>query len=273
MACFKRCAWAASLLIVVMAVVLSFSWFYLDRPRAHTVYQVSTGNALIAGLFEGAVDFKTLAKEGDFGLGSVKGMDGELIAIDGKFYRISPDGSMNIIPSSQTTPYAIVTHFSPELTFELRDVVSLKDFVAKINRHLPNRNQPYAIHIKGKYDALTLRAVRGANPPYPEFIDLVKNQAIFNLEDVVGDGVGFFYPAYLAKVNTPGYHIHFITTDRAAGGHILNMRGQHFVVSLMAIDHLKVALPQTKAFKESKALNKDNTRVMVDAFGPGIQLQ
>jgi acetolactate decarboxylase len=277
MKCFKGC-WVATFLLLLATVCATV---YLQSGRGFaklggddpsTIYQVSTGNALIAGLFEGAVDFKTLAQHGDFGLGSVKGMDGELIAIDGKFYRISPDGSMNIIPPEQTTPYAIVTHFTPQITFTLDDVTSLKDLVGRLNERLPSRNQPYAIHIKGDYSSLKLRAVRGAKPPYPDFMDLVKNQAIFNLQGVKGDSVGFFYPAYLAKVNTPGYHIHFITSDRKTGGHILNVSGDKFEVSLMPVDNLHIAFPDTAAFKENDALNKDNTRLMVDAFGPGIQL-
>ena len=273
MKCSKSC-WMGTCAVWLVAVgALSLMVLRAGRAMPNTIYQVSTGNALIAGLFEGAVDFKALAKKGDFGLGSVKGMDGELIAIDGDFYRIAPDGRMNIIPPEQTTPYAIVTHYKPQMTFMLHHIASMKDLVDKINQHLPNRNQPYAIHIEGKYHSLELRAVRGAKPPYPAFMDLVAKQAIFNLKDVQGDGVGFFYPAYLAKVNTPGYHIHFITTDRKTGGHILNLTGDALKVSLMPINDLQIHFPSTTAFHKNQDLNKDNTALMVRAFGPGVQLK
>jgi acetolactate decarboxylase len=34
--------------------------------------------------------------------------------------------------------------------------------------------------------------------------------------------VGFRLPSYLENVNVTGYHFHFLTTDRQAGGHVLD---------------------------------------------------
>ena len=276
--CAKPCSMVIYTLLLLIIAGLSLALWRSGRDDVHSLYQVSTGNALIAGLFQGAVDFKTLAKKGGFGLGSVEGMDGELVAIDGTFYRIKDDGSMNIIPPEQTTPYAIVTHFksSPNdkgLTFKLADVKDLADLTKRIDAKLPTKNIPYAIHIQGLYHTLKLRAVRGATPPYPKFMELVDNQAIFELSGKHGDGVGFFYPAYLGKVNTPGYHIHFITTDRQIGGHILDLSGASFVVSLMPVDNLQIDFPKTKEFRESKDLNTDNSQLMKDAFGAGVRLE
>jgi acetolactate decarboxylase len=236
-----------------------------------TLYQVSTGNALIAGLYQGAVDFKTLKREGNFGIGSVKGMNGELIAIDGKFYRIAPDGKMNLISPEETTPFALVTHFKSKYSFKINKVSSLKDLVTELNKHIDNRNIPYAIHIQGKFDSLSLRAVKGSKPPYPPFKDLVQKQAIFNLTQVNGDGVGFFYLPYLNRLNVPGYHIHFITSDRKTGGHILKIAAEGLQVELMPMDNLLVRFPSTPEFAKSKKINVDNMPLMKNSFGDGIQ--
>ena len=241
------------------------------QSTSGTLYQVSTGNALIGGLYQGAVDFKTLRQEGDFGLGSVKGMNGELIALDGQFYRISPTGKMNTIPDSQTTPYAMVTNFTEGAHFSIENIHSLKQLVDVLNKHLPSRNIPYAIKIKGDFSSLKLRAVRGAKPPYPPFMKLVKNQAIFKLHNRIGEGVGFFTPPYMKELNVPGYHIHFITKDRKTGGHILNCSIPKAEVYLMPMYKVTVAIPHTKEYAESKELNKDNTNLMVSQFGVGVQ--
>jgi acetolactate decarboxylase len=237
----------------------------------NNLFQVSTGNAMIAGLYQGAINFAELAKEGDFGLGSVKNMDGEMIAINGKFYRITPDGKMNFIPAAETTPYAMVTYFHPIISININNINSFKQLVNKLNQYIINRNIPYAIHLKGEFNYLKLRAVRGANPPYPPFLELVKQQAIFDLNNVDGDGVGFFYPVYLNKINVPGYHIHFITTDKKIGGHILEIQAKHLVVELMPIDQLVIQFPHTEAFSTSKKLNIDNMPLMIQSFGDGIQ--
>lgn len=226
---------------------------------------------MIAGLYQGAINFADLAMEGDFGLGSVEGMNGELNAIDGKFYRIAPDGSINLIPPNETTPYAIVTHFHAITSFDINNITSFKQLIDAINTYIDNRNIPYAIHLKGDYEFLKLRAVRGAKPPYPPFPKLVKKQAIFELKDVSGDGVGFFYPVYLSKVNVPGYHIHFITDDRKTGGHILDIKAKHLKVELMPMEQLLIRYSQTEAFKNADQLNKDNMPLMLKSFGDGIQ--
>lgn len=258
--------------IGVMILASCFSIAYA-APKAPSLYQVSTSSALLNGLFEGTVSFNTLEKHGDFGLGSVADMNGELIAFNGKFYRIAPDGKMNIIPKSQTTPYAVVTFFHPTIHFNISNVKNYAQLVKILNQHITNRNIPYAINIQGKFNQVKLRAVRGAKPPYPPFSELAKGQAIFDLTNVNGDGVGFFFPPYLSKVNTPGYHIHFITANRKTGGHILELNLQKAKVSLMPIYNWTIRFPQTKAYANNKNLDKDFTPLLKKSFGPGVQLK
>lgn len=238
---------------------------------ASTMFQVSTGNALMEGLYQGAVDFKTLRGRGDFGLGSVEHMDGELVAIDGGFYRIDPKGKMHAIPDEETTPYAIVTHFKAKEHFKIKHANSFKELIDRLNQHLTNRHVPYAVHLSGMFQKLKLRAVHRQNPPYPDFPTVAREQSIFNLSNLVGDGVGFFTPPYLAKVNVPGYHIHFITKDRKTGGHILEGEFDDITVELMPIDELSVAFPSTQAFRDAKTLDTDYMPLMKANFGPGIQ--
>lgn len=248
--------------------------FMLVGPAAMAgeLFQVSTGNALMEGLFQGAVDFKELRQKGDFGLGSVEHMDGELIAIDGEFYRIDPKGNMHQIPDSETTPYAMVTHFEPTQRFTLNNVDSLAELVQKLNDHISNRHISYAIKIHGNFKQLKLRAVHKQKPTYPTFPEVARQQAIFNLNHSRGDAVGFFTPAFMGKINVPGYHIHYITADRQTGGHILEGKFGQVTVEIMPIHRVTVALPQTSEFAQAKQLNTDFTPLLVENFGPGIQL-
>jgi acetolactate decarboxylase len=41
---------------------------------------------------------------------------------------------------------------------------------------------------------------------------------------VRGTIVGFRSPPYIAGINIPGYHLHFITEDHNAGGHLLEVK-------------------------------------------------
>src|SRR5690349_2520856 len=53
-----------------------------------TLFQVSTTGALVQGVYRGAMTLGTLREHGDFGLGTFDGLDGEMVALDGKFYQV-----------------------------------------------------------------------------------------------------------------------------------------------------------------------------------------
>jgi acetolactate decarboxylase len=60
----------------------------------HVLFQASTIGALLDGAYEGDVSFGQLAEHGDLGLGTLNALDGEMIALDGRFYRADVDGGI-----------------------------------------------------------------------------------------------------------------------------------------------------------------------------------
>jgi hypothetical protein len=56
-------------------------------PPANELTQVSTYPALQAGQYDEDVLHAELARKGNFGIDTFDGMDGEMIALDGAFYR------------------------------------------------------------------------------------------------------------------------------------------------------------------------------------------
>ena len=50
----------------------------------HVLFQASTIGALLDGAYDGDLSFAELAEHGDLGLGTLNGLDGEMIAIDGR---------------------------------------------------------------------------------------------------------------------------------------------------------------------------------------------
>ncbi len=56
------------------------------------VTQVSTIDALMAGVYDGNTTLGELRKNGDFGIGTLHALDGELVLLDGVFYQVTSDG-------------------------------------------------------------------------------------------------------------------------------------------------------------------------------------
>src|SRR5919202_5710743 len=79
----------------------------------HTLFQTSTIEALLDGNYDGDVTFAELEDRGDFGLGTLNALDGEMIALDGSFYQVKSDGRAYPIDGKARTPFAVVTVFEP----------------------------------------------------------------------------------------------------------------------------------------------------------------
>src|SRR2546427_10223 len=68
-------------------------------------------------------------------------------------------------------------------------------------------------------------------------------QHVFELEDVAGTMLGFRFPDYSEGIEVSGYHLHFISEDRARGGHVLDCRTRSVHAALDPSSDLHVELP------------------------------
>lgn len=59
--------------------------YLLSWPRR--MFQISTSTALVEGVYAGSVLSSTLLENGDFGLGTLEGLDGEMVILDGEIYQ------------------------------------------------------------------------------------------------------------------------------------------------------------------------------------------
>src|SRR3954462_15609169 len=85
----------------------------------HVLFQSSTIGALLEGSFEGDVSFAELAEHDDLGLGTLNHLDGEMIAIGGRFHRADVEGNVTEVSKDERTPFAVVVAFEPAIEFEL----------------------------------------------------------------------------------------------------------------------------------------------------------
>jgi acetolactate decarboxylase len=194
-----------------------------DDPLHHTLFQTSTIDALLDGNYDGDVSFAELTSHGDFGLGTFDALDGEMVALDGDYYQIRADGRAYLVDGQTRTPFAVVTFFEPTLSEKL-GAANLADLCDRVDRLSGDATGCCGVRVDGRFDHVRTRSVPRQRKPYPPLVEVVENQPVFELDDVRGSLVGFKFPDYAQGLNVAGYHLHFITEDRSAGGHVLECR-------------------------------------------------
>ncbi len=212
-----------------------------------TLFQVSTAGALVEGIYHGAVTVGHLKEHGNFGLGTFEDIDGELVLVDGHAYQVRSDGGCHEVADATASPFAIVTHFQPTEHFALADCADLAALTAAVDRQRDSENVFYAVRVDGHFPLVHTRAMCRTAEGVP-LVVAAAHQPEFDLRDVQATLVGFWTPAYAKNVGIPGYHLHAVTADRGAGGHVLECRGRDLRVQIQPLSDLRIALPSTPEF-------------------------
>ena len=209
----------------------------------HVLHQASTIGALLEGRYEGDVSLAELAGRGDLGLGTLDHLDGELIVLDGRFYRADVDGDVAAVPGSTSTPFAVLVPFAPSVDVELDGAVDLDGLLAAIERGVPGEAGACALRVDGSFASVRARSVPRQEPPYRPLAEVVADQHVFELGHVTGTMVGFRFPDHGDAVEVAGFHLHFVTADRRRGGHVLDCRTAGVRVRIDVYSSLHVELP------------------------------
>ncbi|MEH1889855.1 MAG: acetolactate decarboxylase [Nostoc sp.] len=256
----KRYFWITILTITALLVAI-LPGKTQQSTSSNTLFQTSTISALAVGVFDGNTNFKQLKKSGDFGLGTVNSLDGEMIGLDGKFYQIRADGVASLLPDSMTSPFASVTFFKPQTLINLEGQINYQQLQQSLDQRLLSKNYPYAIRIQGNFPYLKFRSLPKQTPPYRPLAEALKEQSIFELRNVNGTLVGFRTPKYMQGVNVNGYHFHFITANRKTGGHLLDGQFQNAKVELDTLSKVEINLPKTAEFDQADLGDSKPTKI------------
>ncbi|HWR40759.1 MAG TPA: acetolactate decarboxylase [Patescibacteria group bacterium] len=210
-----------SLCFFVLFASTVFAGPAIDRE---TIYQGSTIEALLAGNYDGVATVQKVKSQGDMGLGTFSGLDGEMIVLDGKVYKAAKDGKVTEEKDNVQTPFYAVKFFAPDITKKLQsEGLTLSSLKTELDQLRKRNDLPYAIIIKGKFKAVKVRSVGPYDPPYPLLSEAINEQSVFDYSEISGRLVGFWLPAYMGNTNAAGYHLHFLSDDSQKGGHVLDL--------------------------------------------------
>ncbi|WP_019001334.1 acetolactate decarboxylase [Succinimonas amylolytica] len=199
---------------------------YAEQADRESIAQVALLQSLAQGYFGGTITAAELMSRGDTGIGTFEGLNGEMIALDGKIYQALGDGTVIVAPDNTIIPYATVTFFDNDFAVKLTDIRNKADFEKAVNAAVQEHgvNSFYMVKLNAEFDSILFRSEYGSKEPYPTLVEALKGkQTEFSEKNIKGTLVGLFCPNYMSELNTPGWHFHFISDDKKKGGHILEL--------------------------------------------------
>lgn len=230
-----------------------------DTLRSDRLFQVALLQSLMQGEYDGVITVGELKEYGDTGIGTFKGVNGEMIVLDGTVYRVLWDGGVEAAPDDETVPFSNVTFFDADIKAEHVNAESsgeLKSILNSIVRK-HGKNQFYMAKVTGLMSSILVRSELEQKEPYRPLNDALKtDQREFTYSDIKGTVVALYCPDYMDGLNTAGWHLHFISEDKQKGGHVLELAVKNGVLELDIISEFAMIVPNRESFN-SKNLETD----------------
>ena len=222
-----------------------------EATGTETINQVSLLQGLTFGDYHGSITVKELKGLGDIGIGTFDRLNGELIMLEGEVYRAAGDGTVEVVKDSETIPFSNVTFFDTdqsETLPELKDVSELKRVLDETVDTMGS-NKFYMVRIDGTFDEMHVRSEYAQEEPYKPLATVLEtDQTFYDYEDIKGTVVGLYCPSYMDRLNAVGWHFHFISDDRKAGGHVLDLRFNEAEVKWDETAGFNMELPDDEMF-------------------------
>lgn len=222
-----------------------------------TLYQHSTLGALMARQFAGTTTAAELLTHGDTGIGTLDGVDGEVIILDGQMYQAESNGTVNHITALNDTslPFATV-HFAGEseaITLPHTDFAGLASLADSHHFH----NNFAALRLHGDFSHVLVRIAPKSEAPYPSLATVAENQPTFTAENITGTIIGYYSPELYQGAVAAGWHLHFLSDDHTFGGHLLALTGDNLTGTLEEFADFQLHLPIDNASFKNHTLDLD----------------
>ncbi|OJJ42135.1 hypothetical protein ASPZODRAFT_2122789 [Penicilliopsis zonata CBS 506.65] len=214
------------------------------------IHQYSLINALMQGICVEGLPASQLPEKGDHGLGTLSGLNGEIVIIDGVCYHFTASGGAHILGDQEIIAFIMITRFQPVNIVQLPHL-SFESLYKQISGlHEAARNCFCAIKIEGHFTQIKYRVIPGQSRPGETLLELQERQLIQTFSHQSGTLFGFMSPGYTAGLSVPGIHLHFLSKDRQHGGHVLDFEtnSQPATLSTAVIRKYNLEIPDTKEF-------------------------
>jgi len=256
----------ALILVAVLAGCLITQKVAVKNEYTHSIFQYSTINALMQGVFDGQLTVGELRKKGDFGLGTFNALNGEMIVYNGQVFRANSQGDVLQVNDNECVPFATIGTFKADSIITFSNPIILTKIEALLDSVLPSVSLFYAIRVEATFDTLTIRSVSPQSKPYKPLVEVVKNQTVQSYKNAKGTFIGFKMPNYMGEANVKGYHLHYLSADKLKGGHVLDAVLKSGRVIISYFYHYSLQLPDNDVFlKVSKQTDSHSVNIVEKA--------
>lgn len=235
-------AWAA----VFLSFAAAFPAQAKDTDHSSTLTQVGTYDYLVQPDFTGLASIGSILTDETLGLGTFNNLDGELVLLGGTVFRVRPDGKPRPAAASDTTPFLQAIRFRPEVSVPIAPGTACSDLIPAINAAVNSSNGIVAVRVRGTFTELTTRSVTADPPPFQPLTATIAAQTIFPMEDRRAALVGFRQGPDARGVGQDGLHLHALTADELAGGHVLSCTaGPDVQLSIQQVHTVNLRTPSS----------------------------
>lgn len=198
----------------------------IDGPTASSgeVRQIGTYGWLSSPNYSGLAPLRRVVAPDSIGLGTFRALDGELVVLDGTAYRVPISGKPQRVSPARRTPFAQAIEFHPTIQRRLPAGVTCDQLVRIIDDTVGTARGLVAVTVKGNFTELTTRSVPRQERPWPALAEVTATQTEFDLSGRRAQLVGFRTGPDLNGASPVGVHLHGLTADLRAGGHVLSCR-------------------------------------------------
>jgi len=201
----------------------------------HKIYVAGSYEDLVESRLKGDVAYADVMKCGNFGIGTFDYLNGEMIALNGSFYRADKDAILTPIAGVEHTPFAIVCSFdeskSEKITFEDLNLFDLQRQLQDFQEEQIPQLAAMALKADVIASSIHFRSEENVDQT-ADFHTILKQQVSHHFYDHSGTLVGFYFNDYFEDLASRGFHFHFIDSALEKGGHVHNCYLKKVVVHI-----------------------------------------
>ena len=223
--------------------------------------QFAVLDALLAGAYESGMRVDEATAIGDFGLGCVDHLGGEVVILDGTAIECTLEGPPVAMAGDEILPFAIVCRFPDVPAADLleRDFAG---FAASVEGRLASRNLFHAVRFDGVLSDVRVRVTPRQHHPFPRLADVTSQQVETVARGIRGTVVGFWTPAIYQGIAVAGLHLHVLSEDRSLGGHVLELAVDAGELRVAAFARLDLRLPTDELFLRTELTHAEDHRIV-----------